>query len=416
MKDQIVEMSRAARTASWDLSVLTTNQKNRVLLSVVELLDSKRDFIKSENKRDVLAAEKNGLSDAMIDRLTLSDSVIDGMISGVKQIVSLPDPIGQTSNSSIRPNGLSVARMRIPIGVVAMIYESRPNVTIDAAALCLKSGNATILKGGSEALYSNVALAQLFRDALIENGVNKDSMQVIADTNREVVGELIKQDEFIDMVIPRGGEGLIRFVNDNATIPVLKHYKGVCHLFIDKDADLEKINPIIVNAKTHRPGVCNALEGVLIHKDIAQSCIPSLVAALHEKNVEIKACERTKNIANGVMIASDDDWGTEFLSLALCMKVVDSLAEARGYIQKYGSCHTEGIITESYSRARHFIASVDASAIVVNASTRFNDGGELGLGAEIGISTSKLHAYGPMGLEELTAKKFVIQGEGQVRA
>lgn len=416
MKDQIVKMAQSARQASWDLAVLTTDRKNKALIAVAESIDSHRDFIKSENKKDIESAKANGLDSAMIDRLSLTDNVIDGMISGVQQIVNLPDPIGEITESSVRPNGLSVSRMRIPLGVVAMIYESRPNVTIDAAALCLKSGNATILRGGSEAIHSNIALASLFRNALAENDIDQDCMQVIDNTDRDAVTHLIKQDEFLDIVIPRGGEGLIRFVNDNATVPVLKHYKGVCHIFIDKDADLTKINSIILNAKTQRPGVCNALEGVLVHKDIAGLCVSSLVAALQEKEVEIKACSRIKDIAKSVSLAVDEDWGREFLALSLCMKIVDSFDDARSYIQKYGSHHTECILTESYSRARRFISSIDASAVVVNASTRFNDGGELGLGAEIGISTSKLHAYGPMGLKELTAQKFVIQGEGQIRA
>lgn len=297
-----------------------------------------------------------------------------------------------------------------------MIYESRPNVTVDAAALCLKAGNAVILRGGSEAINSNIALAAILQKALETHEVSKDVVQLIPVTDREAINHLLTLEEDIDLVIPRGGEGLIRFVAQNSRIPVLKHYKGVCHLYIDKDADLEKVVPLVINSKVHRPGVCNALEGLLVHKDVAGDCLPQVATALSDKGVEMRGCAKSIELSELISTAAAEDWGTEFLDLILCIKVVQDMDEAKSYIQQYGSQHTESIVTENYSTARRFVAEIDASAVMVNASTRFNDGGQLGLGAEIGISTTKLHAYGPMGLEELTTRKFVVYGEGQIRA
>jgi glutamate-5-semialdehyde dehydrogenase len=305
--------------------------------------------------------------------------------------------------------------MRVPLGVIAMIYESRPNVTVDAAALCLKTGNAIILRGGSEAIHSNLALADILQQALTEHDIDKNAVQVIPVTDRLAINHLLTLEEDIDLVIPRGGEGLIRFVAETSRIPVLKHYKGVCHLYIDKDADLDKATPLVINSKTHRPGVCNALEGVIVHKDVAEKYLPVMAEALTAAGVELRGCSKSVGFANQIKTAGEEDWGTEFLDLILCVKVVQNFEEAKQYIQKYGSRHTESIVTENYSTAQRFIAEVDASAVMVNASTRFNDGGQLGLGAEIGISTTKLHAYGPMGLEELTTRKFVVFGQGQVR-
>lgn len=404
------------KKASTSLMSLSTLSKNEVLETIAGLLETDKKLIQTENNRDIEAARAKGLSDAMLDRLTLSDSVIESMVSGVRELISLPDPVGKIEDFSKRPNGLQVGRMRIPLGVIAMIYESRPNVTVDAAALCIKTGNGVILRGGSEAIHSNLILAKILKKALTLCGVSSDVVQVIPVTDREAIPYLLRQEEYIDLVIPRGGEGLIRFVVEHSKIPVLKHYKGVCHIFVDTDADLAKALPIIINSKTHRTGVCNALEGILVHQDVAKSFLPKLVQALIKKNVVVKGCQQSCSLSQDVTPASEEDWGTEFLDLIVCLKVVAGFDEAKEYIYQYGSQHTESIITENYSTANRFITEIDASAVMINASTRFNDGGELGLGAEIGISTTKLHAYGPMGLEELTTRKFVVYGQGQIRS
>jgi glutamate-5-semialdehyde dehydrogenase len=351
----------------------------------------------------------------MLDRLELSDKVFESMVDGVQEVIGLPDPIGRISDMSRRPSGITVGRMRIPLGVVAMIYESRPNVTIDAAVLCLKAGNGVILRGGSEALHSNIALAAILQKALRANKINPEGVQVVDTTDRQAIEYLLQQEEYIDLIIPRGGEGLIRFVSQNSRIPVLKHYKGVCHIYVDAEADLHKATPIIMNSKTQRPGVCNALEGLLVHRHVASHYLPLLAEEFKKSGVTMTGCPETRSICPEAEAAREEDWGTEWLSLNLCVKVVDSVEEAKKYISLYGSKHTETIITENYTTAQDFLASVDASAVMVNASTRFNDGGQLGLGAEIGISTTKLHSYGPMGLEELTTRKFVVYGTGQVR-
>jgi glutamate-5-semialdehyde dehydrogenase len=375
----------------------------------------KKQHLQEENKKDLEAGAAKGLSVAMLDRLRLSDGVIDAMVKGLRELITLPDPVGSIENLAKRPNGIQVGRMRIPLGVIAMIYESRPNVTIDAAALCLKTGNAIILRGGSEAINSNIALAAILQQALNIHNIDGNAVQIIPVTDRLAINHLLTLEEDIDLVIPRGGEGLIRFVSQNSRIPVLKHYKGVCHLFVDKDADLEKTIPLVINSKTHRPGVCNAIEGLLIHRDVAEAFLPMIVQALTEAGVEMRGCPQSVKIASQIKPATEDDWGTEFLDLILCVKVVQGFDEAKQYIYRYGSKHTESIITENFTTAQRFISEIDASAVMVNASTRFNDGGQLGLGAEIGISTTKLHAYGPMGLEELTTRKFVVFGQGQVR-
>lgn len=413
--EEITAIAEKTKIAAMEMADVNTRQKNEILTRVAALLVEKKDFIQSENSKDLDNGRKRNLSEAMLDRLELSDAVIDSMVKGLQELVVLQDPVGKIEDFVKRPNGLQVGRMRIPLGVIAMIYESRPNVTIDAAALCLKAGNGVILRGGSEAIHSNLALAEILREALIDNGVSGDVVQVIPTTDREAVTVMLGLDDYIDLVIPRGGEGLIRSVVNSSKIPVLKHYKGVCHIYVDKDADPDKAVEIIVNAKTHRVGVCNALEGVLLHKDLAQSVKAEVISKLIEKGVEIKGCKKTCELDSRVTSAVQEDWGTEFLELILCMKVVDDYEQARTYIRKYGSLHTETIITENYSLAQRFIREIDASAVMVNASTRFNDGGQLGLGAEIGISTTKLHAYGPMGLEELTTRKFVVYGEGQIR-
>ncbi len=415
LEQTIDELAKRAKLASASLMALATRTKDEVLTTVADLLAQNREQLQAENAKDLAAGAEKGLSPAMLDRLRLSDAVIDAMITGLLELCALPDPIGKIENFAKRPNGLQVGRMRVPLGVIAMIYESRPNVTVDAAALCIKTGNAVILRGGSEAIHSNLALADILQQALTKHHIDMNAVQVIPVTDRQAVTHLLALEEDIDLVIPRGGESLIRFVAANSRIPVLKHYKGVCHLYVDKDADLDKAIPLVLNSKTHRPGVCNALEGLLIHTDIAEIFLPQVVQALVAKGVELRGCPKSVTIAPGIKPAGHDDWGTEFLDLILCVKVVQNFTEAKQYIQKYGSHHTESIVTENYSTAQRFIAEIDASAVMVNASTRFNDGGQLGLGAEIGISTTKLHAYGPMGLEELTTRKFVVFGEGQVR-
>jgi len=411
----IKAMAERAKAASKLLGTTSTATRNNILCSVAALLLSRKTTIQKSNGADLQAAKEKGLSSAMLDRLTLTDEVISAMRDGIEQVIALPDPIGEISSMGKRPNGLNVGRMRIPLGVIGMIYESRPNVTIDAAALCLKTGNSVILRGGSEAIQSNIALASVLKEALTENGLNEDAVQMVSTTGREAIGSLLQQETLVDLIIPRGGEGLIRFVAENSRIPVLKHYKGVCHIYVDKDADLDKATPIIINSKVQRPGVCNALEGLLVHEAVAETFLPHIAEELKNQQVTLLGCERSVGISEAVSAADETDWGTEFLELKLCVKVVSSYEEAKDYISRYGSQHTESIITENYSTAHQFISEIDASAVMVNASTRFNDGGQLGLGTEIGISTTKLHAYGPMGLEELTARKFVVYGSGQVR-
>lgn len=415
LEQTVSELAKRAKVAASSLMALSTQRKNSALSTVAELLTQKRQHLQKENNKDLLAGQTQGLSSAMLDRLRLSDAVIDAMITGLHELCALPDPVGSIEKLVKRPNGLQVGRMRVPLGVIAMIYESRPNVTVDAAALCLKTGNAIILRGGSEAIHSNLALAAILQQALSLHDIDQNAVQIIPVTDRQAINHLLTLDAQIDLVIPRGGEGLIRFVSETSRIPVLKHYKGVCHLYVDKDADLEKAIPLIINSKTHRPGVCNALEGLLIHSDVAENFLPTIANALVNLGVELRGCPRSVKISSKVQPAGAEDWGTEFLDLILCVKVVQNFAEAKEYIGQYGSQHTESIITENYTTAQRFIAEIDASAVMVNASTRFNDGGQLGLGAEIGISTTKLHAYGPMGLEELTTRKFVVYGQGQVR-
>ena len=415
IEQMIVEMARKAQGASNDLATLSTAAKNSVLFDVARLLMLEKEQIQHENEKDLTSGREQGLSAAMLDRLELSDKVFESMVAGVNEVIALPDPVGRISDMSRRPSGITVGRMRIPLGVVAMIYESRPNVTIDAAVLCLKAGNGVVLRGGSEALHSNIALATILQKALHANGVNPDGVQVVDTTDRQAIEYLLQQEESIDLIIPRGGEGLIRFVSQNSRIPVLKHYKGVCHIYVDAEADLKKATPIIMNSKTQRPGVCNALEGLLVHRDVAAQYLPTLAEEFEKSGVTMIGCPATRSICPQAHAAKEEDWGTEWLSLDLCIKVVDTAEEAKEYISLYGSKHTESIITENYTTAQDFLSSVDASAVMVNASTRFNDGGELGLGTEIGISTTKLHSYGPMGLEELTTRKFVVYGTGQVR-
>jgi glutamate-5-semialdehyde dehydrogenase len=411
----VQHMAQAAREAARPLGSLSRGVKDRVILRVAELLSERQAEIQAANRQDVEAAQAQGLAAAFIDRLTLSDKVFSAMIKGLQEVAALPDPVGAVTGMWVRPNGLKVGRQRIPLGVIGFIYESRPNVTVDAAALCLKSGNAVILKGGKEALHSNLALAQVMQDALAEAGVPQAAVQVIPSVAREATLELLHQDELVDLIIPRGGEGLIRFVAEHSRIPVLKHYKGVCHIFVDASADLEMAAEVCFNAKVQRPGVCNAMETMLVHEAVAPEFLPRMLARFRQAKVELRGCPRIREIDPQVVPAQAADWGAEFLDLILAVKVVPDLDAALDHIARYSSNHTEAIITRDYVRAQRFLTEVDSSVVLVNASTRFNDGGELGLGAEIGINTSKLHAFGPMGLEELTTTKFIVYGDGQVR-
>jgi glutamate-5-semialdehyde dehydrogenase len=413
--EMMLEMGVKARQAARELARRNTGEKNQALLAMADLIGERRKDIQTENLKDVEAAKANGLSSAMIDRLTLSDKVIDSMIDGLRDVVALPDPVGETIGMWRRPNGLEVGRVRIPLGVIGFIYESRPNVTVDAAALCLKSGNAIILKGGSEAIHSNLALAQVISEALESTGLPSAGVQVVPTTDRAATTELLNLEDYVDVVIPRGGEGLIRFVAENSKIPVLKHYKGVCHLFVDESAEIDMAVNIAVNSKVQRPGVCNALETMLVHESVADAFLPKAAEALEGDGVELRGCLETIKRLPGRTAATEDDWPAEYLDLILAVKVVKNLDEALDHIAKYSSNHTEAIVTKDYGNARRFLNEADSSLVLVNASTRFNDGGQLGLGAEIGISTSKLHAFGPMGLTELTTTKFIAFGEGQIR-
>jgi glutamate-5-semialdehyde dehydrogenase len=412
----IAKMATEAKKAAREVAKLSTTVKNDVLLKTAERITEAREKLQEENEKDLIKAKDKGVTSAFMDRLRLSDKVIDSMAEGLRDVVALPDPVGEIPKMWKRPSGLTVGRVRIPLGVIGMIYESRPNVTIDAAGLCLKAGNAIILKGGSDALYSNLALASILQEVLKKFSVPGEAVQVVSTTDRAAVTELLKREEEIDVIIPRGGEGLIRFVAEHSRIPVLKHYKGVCHVYVDKWADLNMAKEVCFNSKVQRPGVCNAMEGMLVHRDIADEFLPLMAESFRDADVELRGCERTCGLVPFAKAATDEDWGKEFLDLVLAVKVVAGMDEAMGYIARYGSNHTDAIVTRDYARARRFLSEVDASLVIVNASTRFNDGGELGLGAEIGISTSKLHAYGPMGLEELTTTKFIAFGDGQIRS
>lgn len=411
----VIEMAKQAKQAARKVAAATTDQKNRVLSSIAGKIESRADAIQAENRKDIDRAKEMGLTPAMIDRLTISDATIASMAGGLRDVVALPDPVGEVTSSEERPSGIKVSRVRIPLGVIGMIYESRPNVTIDAAGLCLKAGNAIILRGGSEAFHSNMVLAACIGDALEENGLPKEVVQLIPMRDRDAVNVLLKQEAYLDVMIPRGGEGLIRFVTENSLVPVLKHYKGVCHVYVDSEADLEKAKAICMNSKVQRPGVCNAMETMLVHKDVAAEYLPIIGEAFREAGVTLKGCPETRKHIAWAEEAVEADWPAEYLDLTLAVKVVESVDDALDHIAAYNSGHTEAIVTKNEATARLFVQEADSSAVMVNASTRFNDGGELGLGAEIGISTSKLHAFGPMGLEELTSRKFVVYGNGQVR-
>ena len=414
-KETIVSLAERVKRASRTLMNLSTTQKTNVLISMAAALRENREYLQEENRKDLESAERNNLSPAMIDRLTLSDGVVTGMAHALEEIAELPDPVGKITGMVKRPNGLMVGRMRIPIGVVGIIYESRPNVTADAAGLCLKSGNAVILRGGSEAFNSNKAIVRVLQKSLELSGLDPDVIGFIPITDRQAVLDMLTLEEYIDLIIPRGGESLIRTVVQNSMIPVLKHYKGVCHIFIDRDADLDKAYAICLNAKASRPGVCNAMETLIVDSAIADRFLPEMIRIFSDNGVEIRGCDKTRSFVPDVKPADENDWYEEFLDLILAVKITDNMHEAIDHIEKYGSNHTEAIVTENYTRAMEFLRLVDSSTVLVNASTRFSDGGEFGLGAEVGISTSKIHAYGPMGIEDLTIQKFICFGDGQIR-
>lgn len=414
ISETIKSMSQHAREASRLMARAHSEAKNLALREMAALLRQHRTEIQAENSKDVAAAEAE-LGAAKIDRLRITDRVLEDMATGLEEVAQLSDPVGTIGKMWTRPNGMKVGKMRIPLGVIGIIYESRPNVTVDAAGLCLKAGNAVILRGGSEAINSNSCLASILQEALRKGGLPGEAVQVVSTTDRQAVTELLKQEENIDLIIPRGGESLIRFVVENAHMPVLKHYKGVCHIFVDASADVTMAETICMNAKVQRPGVCNAMETLLVHEAVAESFLPRVAKSLSEAGVELRGCQRTQTMLPGVKEAAEADWFEEYLDLILAVRVVPNMAGAIEHIEAYGSMHTEAIITTDYQRAHQFLQKVDSSVVLVNASTRFNDGSQLGLGAEIGISTSKLHAFGPMGVEELTTNKFVVLGDGQVR-
>ena len=415
ISEKVEKIAQDARTASLEMARLSTTSKNNMLLKMADALEEATSEIISENQKDLKAGEEKGLSSAMLDRLMLDENRIRGIAAALREVASLPDPVGEVTKMWKRPNDLMVGKMRIPLGTIGIIYESRPNVTADAAALCLKAGNAVVLRGGSEAINSNLAIAAVLQGVLKEMDIPRAALSLIPFTEREGVLEMLKQEEFIDLIIPRGGESLIRFVVENSRIPVIKHYKGVCHIFVDQSADFDKAEQIIINSKTQRPGVCNALETLLIHKNVAAEFIPRIAATLSALGVELRGDKAFCDLVSCAVAATEEDWYAEYLELILACRVVDDIDAAIDHINRYCSLHTESIITSDYSRAQRFIREVNSSCVMVNASTRFSDGGQLGLGAEIGISTTKLHSFGPMGLEDLTTTKFIVYGDGQVR-
>lgn len=415
IKDEIIKIARAAKRSSKRLASASTAVKRNALLNMAVLLMENEDALISENEKDLKTAEEKGLSKAMIDRLKLTESRIIAMADGLREVSALPDPVGRISNINVRPNGLKVGKMRIPLGVIGIIYEARPNVTADAAGLCVMSGNSVILRGGSESIHSNRAIASLLQEGLTQAGLPSETVQLIPTTDREAVMEMLHREEEIDLIIPRGGEGLIRFVVEHSRIPVIKHYKGVCHIYVDKDADPDKAANIVVNAKVQRPGVCNSVETLLVDDEIVERFLPVIFERMQSENVELRGCERSRAIVPAMKEATEEDWHAEYLDLILAVRTVKGIDEAIDHIGTYGSLHTESIITENYGKAMHFLKDVNSSVVMVNASTRFSDGQQFGLGAEIGISTTKLHSYGPMGVMDLTTEKFIVLGEGQIR-
>lgn len=415
IKNILIDIAKKAKESSFYIAKLTTLDKNNLLVHMARGIETNIDYIQEENKKDLEYAKKDGFPDAFIDRLLLNEDRLRNVASGIREISLLPDPVGEYLWTKRRPNGLQISKVRTPLGVIAVIYESRPNVTADAASLCLKSGNAVILRGGKEAINSNWAIVKILQKSLKEFNLPQEIISMVKTTDHQAITILAKLDQYIDVIIPRGGENLINAIRQEATVPVIFHGKGNCHLYIDKEADIEMAYKITVNAKVQRPGVCNAIETLLVHESIAEKILPNLIQELKRLGVEIRGCQKTKNIVNNIKEASVEDWEKEYLSLILAVKVVKNMEEAICHIRKYGSLHSEGIVTNSISRAYRFAQDVDASAIFINSSTRFNDGNQFGLGAEIGISTQKLHARGPMGLEELTSTKYIVLGNGQIR-
>ena len=414
-KSEVESLGKKSSMAARKLASLSTLRKNKALESISEAILENKEAIKEANRLDLADAEKNGLSSAMIDRLTLTESRIEDMAKGLVMLAGLADPVGKIDSEFIRPNGLSIEKTRVPIGVIGIIYESRPNVTVDAAGLCLKAGNAVILRGGKEAIHSNRRLADIMRQSGVEAGLPDDFVQLIPWTDREAVNHLLKLDSYINLIIPRGGESLIRFTVENSTIPVIKHYKGVCHVYVDAEADIDMAKDIVINGKCQRPGVCNAVETLLIHKDIAAEFAPLIAKELSDKGVELRGDSQFCQLVPNASLASEQDWFEEYLELILAIRIVDSIDDAITHIADYGSSHSDAIVTSDKMAAQKFKNEVDSSAVYVNASTRFTDGSMFGMGAEIGISTDRLHARGPMGLEELTTYKYVISGTGQIR-
>jgi glutamate-5-semialdehyde dehydrogenase len=414
MKQYMQQLGQKARAAATEMSRAESSVKNQALLAIAEAIDNAAETLKQENQKDLQAGKENGLDAAMLDRLELNDERIAGMSEGLRQIAALQDPIGEITDMAYRPSGIQIGKMRVPLGVIGIIYESRPNVTADAAGLCLKSGNATILRGGSEAINSNKAVAKCIQQGLVVAGLPADAVQVVETTDRAAVGELITSEEFVDVIIPRGGKSLIERISKEASVPVIKHLDGICHVYIDAEADLHKASDIAFNAKTHRYGVCNALETLLVNESVAAESLPVLAKRFSEKGVELRGCEQTRQIIE-CNLATDEDWDTEYLAAILSIKVVPDIDQAMAHINRHGSHHTDTIVTENYTLARRFLREVDSSSVMVNVSTRFADGFEYGLGAEIGISTDKLHARGPVGLEGLTSLKYVVLGDGQIR-
>lgn len=415
LREQVREKALAAKRAARALALLSSTVKNKALSAMADGLVRASERLTAENVKDVEAGKKAGLSPALIDRLTLNPKRIEAMAQGIREIVSLPDPVGEVLEMWRRPNGMEVGRVRVPIGLIGIIYESRPNVTADTSALCLKSGNAVLLRGGSEAIHSNTAIAKVLNEAAAGAGVPDGAISILDTPDRQAVYEMLALEGILDLVIPRGGEGLMRMISEHAKVPVLKHDKGVCHTYVDRETDLGMAESICVNAKVQRPGTCNAMETLLVHQDAAGAFLPRVLSRLAEKKVEIRGCAKTRAIFPDAKPASEADWSNEYLDLILNVKVVGSFEEAVDHIDRYGSQHSDAIVTTSWETARRFLREVDSAAVLVNASTRLHDGYEFGLGAEIGISTTRIHARGTMGLKELTAAKYIVFGSGQVR-
>ena len=415
IENLITELGTKARIAAKSLRSATTQTKNSAINNIAEIIDQNRTAILKANQQDVAQGKDNQLDEALIDRLILDDTRIDGIIESLNQIAALADPIGEITDLKFRPSGIQVGKMRVPLGVMGIIYESRPNVTIDAAALCLKSGNGVILRGGSEAIHSNLALYQCIKQGLFAANLDEHCVQLIDTTDRAAVGVLVQASEYIDAIIPRGGKGLVEAISQSATVPVIKHLHGVCHTYIDKDADTEKAIKIAFNAKTRRYGVCNAMETLLVHASAAGRILPELIAEYVLKGVELRGCEQTCQFSKQIIKATDEDWDTEYLAAILSIRIVNSMSDAIEHIEQHGSGHTESIVTENYTSGRRFITEVDSASVMINASTGFADGFEYGFGAEIGISTDKFHVRGPVGLEGLTSQKYIVLGDGHIR-